>query len=244
MAHLLTLFSSPFEPCDLPGLALWLDATAPATIALSGSNVTQWSDKSGKGNHATQSAGASQPTYSATGLNGKPTLTFANDQLVVTDATSLDYTVGITAFIVQQWTDNASASAGGTVSIAKWGAGGSEFNIATSAQNTTPVKPVNSAGQFVAQSLPNYSISENTPFMQAVWFSDGDKVKTSINGGTTTASSANVTKVNGTENLRIGSIFTADTAQTISEVLLYTRPLLDWERTEVTNYLKRKWTVV
>ena len=42
-------------PVDLPqpgGLALWLDASAGSTITLSGSDITQWNDKSGNANHA------------------------------------------------------------------------------------------------------------------------------------------------------------------------------------------------
>ena len=55
-------------------LALWLDADDFSTITLNGSNVAQWSDKSGNGRHATQATAASQPAYNATGLNGKPAL--------------------------------------------------------------------------------------------------------------------------------------------------------------------------
>ena len=57
-------------------LALWLDADDSSTITLNGSNVAQWDDKSGNDRHATQPTAASQPTYLATGFNGKPTLTW------------------------------------------------------------------------------------------------------------------------------------------------------------------------
>lgn len=57
-------------------LALWLDADDAATITLNGSNVSQWNDKSGNDRNATQPIAASQPTYSATSFNGKPTLTW------------------------------------------------------------------------------------------------------------------------------------------------------------------------
>ena len=57
-------------------LALWLDAEDTDSITLNGSTVSQWSDKSGNDRHATQSTAANQPTYSATGLNGKPSLLF------------------------------------------------------------------------------------------------------------------------------------------------------------------------
>ena len=57
-------------------LALWLDADDFSTITLNGSTVSQWSDKSGNGRHASQVNPQNQPTYTASGLNGKSVLTF------------------------------------------------------------------------------------------------------------------------------------------------------------------------
>lgn len=55
-------------------LALWLDVDDSSTITLNGSTVSEWRDKSGNGRHVSQSTAANQPTYSATGMVGKPTL--------------------------------------------------------------------------------------------------------------------------------------------------------------------------
>jgi hypothetical protein len=57
-------------------LALWLDAEDTASITLNGSTVAQWDDKSGNARHVSQATAANQPTYTASGLNGKPVLTF------------------------------------------------------------------------------------------------------------------------------------------------------------------------
>lgn len=57
-------------------LALWLDANDASTISLSGSAVSQWRDKSGNGRHVAQAVTANQPTYQATGFNGRPTVSF------------------------------------------------------------------------------------------------------------------------------------------------------------------------
>lgn len=64
-------------PSTITGLKLWLDATRG--VAKDGSNkVSQWDDQSGEGNHATQGAGANQPTWlaPASGLNGNAALSF------------------------------------------------------------------------------------------------------------------------------------------------------------------------
>jgi hypothetical protein len=54
------------------GLSLWLDAADSTTLTLSGSNVTQWGDKSGNGRHAVQSTSTRQPTLQLNQQNGLP----------------------------------------------------------------------------------------------------------------------------------------------------------------------------
>lgn len=81
-----TLFGGPqlWRPSNFgSSLALWLDAEDAASITLNGSTVSQWDDKSGNGQHVSQATAAYQPTYSATGMLGKPTLdwgTVSNDK--------------------------------------------------------------------------------------------------------------------------------------------------------------------
>jgi hypothetical protein len=43
--------------------ALWVDAKDSSTITLNGSNVSQWSDKSGNNRHLTQGTAVNQPTF-------------------------------------------------------------------------------------------------------------------------------------------------------------------------------------
>ena len=49
------------NPSALSNLELWLDASDSSTITESSGLVSQWSDKSGNNNHATQSTTASKP---------------------------------------------------------------------------------------------------------------------------------------------------------------------------------------
>ena len=71
--------AAAWTPAQLSSLALWLDADDASTITLNGSTVSQWDDKSGNDRHATQSVSASQPTYDATGFNGKPAVTWSDN---------------------------------------------------------------------------------------------------------------------------------------------------------------------
>ena len=69
-----------FSPADITGLAAWYDASNAASITLNGSTVSQWSDLSGNGRHQIQGSASLQPTYNASGLNGKGTLTTSGTQ--------------------------------------------------------------------------------------------------------------------------------------------------------------------
>jgi len=68
-----------WRPSELgASLALWLDAEDTDSITLNGGNVSQWGDKSGNNNHASQATAAEQPTYSETDFNGKPAIVWPN----------------------------------------------------------------------------------------------------------------------------------------------------------------------
>jgi len=69
--------SQLWRPSNLgSALALWLDAEDAASITLNGSTVSQWNDKSGNARNVSQATAANQPTLTASGLNGKPVVTF------------------------------------------------------------------------------------------------------------------------------------------------------------------------
>ncbi|AAT69546.1 gp70 [Alphaproteobacteria phage PhiJL001] len=54
-----------FNPLQVSGLSLRLDASQADTITLNGANVSQWDDISGNGNNATQITASQQPPYNA-----------------------------------------------------------------------------------------------------------------------------------------------------------------------------------
>jgi hypothetical protein len=71
-----------FQPIDVPGCQLWLDAADLSSLVLSGSSVTTWNDKSGNGYHmntlpasAGWSGTAAYPTI-GTSINGLQTVNF------------------------------------------------------------------------------------------------------------------------------------------------------------------------
>jgi hypothetical protein len=66
------------QPPVRTGLAFWLDASNTGSLTLAGGKVARWNDLSGAGNYADQTAAAQQPTYLASGLNGKGIVDFGD----------------------------------------------------------------------------------------------------------------------------------------------------------------------
>ena len=98
-----------FSPTDIPGLALWLDASDAATITLDGSNnVSQWNDKSGNARHVTQATVMNRPTPSTATLNGLTAIKFEAKTLTH----SLTYTLG-SLFVVWEHPTTSSGQYNG-----------------------------------------------------------------------------------------------------------------------------------
>ena len=79
-----------WSPAQLASTACWLDASDTATITLvSGTNVSEWRDKSGNGRHATQATSANQPTYTSNSQNGYGIISFdgGTDNLDISSTT-------------------------------------------------------------------------------------------------------------------------------------------------------------
>ena len=91
-----------WSPKDLPGLAVWLDATVGATFDVN-TKLTSWIDQSGNGNNGTITAPCVGPARAANSLNGHDTLAFTGSASVgacvaIADATSMRF--GINDFAV------------------------------------------------------------------------------------------------------------------------------------------------
>ncbi len=70
--------ASGFSPRSIASLRAWYDASDDAQFTYStGTNVSQWNDKSGYGFNAVNATAASQPTRNAT-RNGKTAVSFPN----------------------------------------------------------------------------------------------------------------------------------------------------------------------
>jgi len=96
--------SNEWTPAQIT-TSLWLDAADASTITESGGAVSQWDDKSGNGRNVVQASSANQPTYDATGLNGKPTLSFDGTNDSLKNAT-YEPSGAVSVFVVLNRTEN------------------------------------------------------------------------------------------------------------------------------------------
>jgi len=61
----------PFDPNSIAGLELWLDASDASTITLSGSDITQWDDKSDNAHILTPEGAGQEPSIVLAERNGR-----------------------------------------------------------------------------------------------------------------------------------------------------------------------------
>ena len=86
---------------------LWLDASDLSTITHSNGLVSQWADKSGNENNASQATDSYMPTLISNGLGGKSVVQFdgINDYITSSD---LNITQSYTIFLVAKTNNNAN----------------------------------------------------------------------------------------------------------------------------------------
>jgi hypothetical protein len=103
--------SEPWSPAALSGLVLWLDAGSGVTTAGLSSNlrVSEWQDRSGKGNHARQAEPVQQPRLVTGALSRLPAIEFNGQftRLLIPDNETLEPgTEDFTIEIVAAWTNS------------------------------------------------------------------------------------------------------------------------------------------
>lgn len=103
--------SAPWTPVQLGAARrVWLDADDATTITLNGSNVSQWRDKSGLGNHYSQAVGALQMAYMTNRVNGRAAVEAdtAGEYMDGAATTAMNGS-GMSAFVVARQTSAPSS---------------------------------------------------------------------------------------------------------------------------------------
>jgi hypothetical protein len=227
---------SLFDPRSIAGCQLWLDGADSSTIVLSGANVTQWRDKSGRGNH-----------YSNSGLS---TINYMNRSIYIPgtgymqNTSPINYSAGtspsMTTFVVVSYV-NAGATRGifqyGQVSCSQTGyviyidtdnrIYGTLYCGALNVNNA-----VTSNRSFIISDVVTYSGTPGS-LSRAGWV-DGSAM--SVTNATTTGVNLNLNN-----SSRLGDAAGQPFLGFISEVLYFNVNLTTTQRQQVEGYLAWKW---
>ena len=223
-----------FIPPPVAGYIMWLDGQdGDNTIILNGSKVAEWQDKSGQGNNLSMSTELNQPTYTASGINGKPSLVFNGDNTVLKLSGFATGTLSqpILLFIVVHFTsltpfDKFTDGYGGTNRLLSGYSYGGGRLIITMADNLITGTNV---------------VTTNTPYVIGEVFNTSSS-KIIVNGSTVASGDIGAGTVIG---LTLGAIYYTATGidGMIGEVVMYNSMLSDSEIQSVEEYLGNKWGI-
>jgi hypothetical protein len=223
-----------WSPLTLPALTLWLDAADPATVALSGVNVTQWRDKSGVGNNAT-----SVGTIPYTGTIGKltamtypgPASTYFTGPLVNTGTTLSVFSV----FLM----NSSSYNTARILSLANTGS--ADFNnslyVAAIERNGTlwnAFRSLTNLGGVTATFATPVQVCSRFDGTNHTFFLNGTQGSTVASSGAFGYSNFVVGSSSGEENL-------VPLNGLIGEMIHYTASVTTDQRQQVEGYLAWKW---
>lgn len=222
-------YYSGFSPTQLPGCVLWLDAADSSTLTLSGSNVTQWNDKSGNATNATPLATA--PVYS-----NNSNVVFTGSQLLTTTLSSILNTQ--TAFVI------GSVSSSNKMDFLGVQTSAATTGIQLLVDNYLP-KVTIFGGALVANGT---TVSSNTRFMFETTYNAGSTSFVYSNG-TETGTKTSSTTLTGTGTITVGGYYYTSSPPvadelligTINEILIYNAVLTTAHRQQVEGYLAWKW---
>lgn len=238
--RLLRPTASGFDPRRISGLELWLDGSDSSTITLNSTTVSEWRDKSGKGNHATQGTANNQPAYTAATLNGKAVVTFSGSPKELLTSLSVSPPFSVIA-VVKENAPHVGIYAGPSTFVNigfgdassfggnKWAAWGGTRAVYGNASASVTTNPTIVQNIISGTSFPgDISI-----------FANG------VGGGATTYT-AGTAPGSTLDSLRIGH--RGSTAGEywvgyIAEVLIYSRALSTSERAAIDRALGRKWGI-
>jgi len=234
----------PLGPLDIGGLGLWLDAADAGSVVLSGSNVSQWLDKSGLGKNAT--VAGTGPIYDYTfgiNFNGSSSL----------KAPALLTTTNYSMFIVHRPADVSPSTEGNPLGV--WKRKFGSFSIVGVVSNTVRVTTgVENSNSYAAPINVAASAEVNNIYMQSCILSSSTSPNSSynstvtINGVETTSSG---TSVNGniascTEEIGIGCRIengypVGQYNGRVSEIIIFNVALGAIQRQQIEGYLAWKW---
>ena len=241
-------------PEDIPNCCLWLDASDTSSFSLSGSNVTQWNDKSGNGNHATAYNSSNYPQYSSSyTVNGKNAINFiatANNagqmlkgSFTTSGANQPGQNGGYTRFVVYKMHNFVGSEFNCPFEMAQGsflsGSYGSRNLISTEGYAYNSQDRIRFYNNGTAIYV-NLRAENNIVLMSEVLNSSTGYLQGFVNGyrwGNSSTTNYTFTDYVVGNDMTDGDFFNGY----ICEVIIFNRVLSDQERLQIDFYLARKW---
>lgn len=210
-----------FSPKTISGLELWLDGSDSTTMTLDSTTVSEWRDKSGKGNNFSQTIKTNQPTFTASAKNGKSAVYFGNGP-VVSGPSGFSFAQPTTWFLAFQ-----SPTSSGAWSIFDGNTsrqhvfGNAETEMRMFAGAAPVIATLTGSTWYVA--LLTYNGSSSTHRVSTLTAS-------TVNAGTAAITSPRIGANSGMRG-------------DLGEIGMFSKVLSDAEATAVIRYLSQKWAV-
>lgn len=232
-------------PTTVSGLRIWLDGSDSSTITSSGSNVSQWTDKSGNGFQFTQASSGSQPTISASGL-ARQSLSFVyasgsyqyitNTNATVTNTAYTMFAVGKQNASTTTWTGYTYLIKGSPANpaVTTLGARSGYFATFTGDANNFNDTDANSPAQSVQNTFIGAMVvngSTLTPYFNGT-------AQNTKNG--TTSYPITGFRIGDTDNGNLGQNWSG----LVGEILIYNGALGTSDRQKIEGFLAWKWNIV
>ncbi len=247
-ANLYIGVAKSFDPTKITGCQLWFDAADSTTISTTGSNITQWRDKSTNAYSIAQATTSNQPFYVTNAQNKLPGVQLATSRWIFTESSNMPNFTTSSATSVFIAARNGTTGTGYNAINSVYLSGGSLLttryqlffdrdsgsllrgpNLYLSGsfrlQNTTNVVPASTAGVvgFVASS---------------------SSILLSVNGNTSTTTGAAPTSANDGTYFQFGDSRNNPSLSSdvrIYEMVGYSIALTITQRQEIEGYLAWKW---
>ena len=231
-----------FSPQSIPGLTMWLDASDTSSITLSGTNVTQWKDKSVNGFNATQATSGNQPTYNS----GTRSLSFNGTSSAMISSLTIPFQTHSIFIVFNPTTTSTNTN----VLVFETTDGSSYINTPYyNSSNTPPTAAyINSLSTLKYNTNPTlvYNNTIGATSMVEVVVASGSQA-VYLNGNAQTTTSSAITS-GTTPTLTIGawnsaSGYTGFFQGTVNEIIIYNTTLTTQQRQQVEGYLAWKWNL-
>jgi hypothetical protein len=237
-----------FDPTKISGCQLWFDAADKSTLSITGSNITEWRDKSSNAYSIAQATTNRQPFYITNTQNKLPGVQLATSRWIFTESSNIPNFTTSSATSVFIAARNGSTGTGYNAINSVWLSGASAlttryqlyFDRATDSSLRGPNLYL--SGSFRLQNTTN-AVPASTAGVVG-FMASSSSILLSVNGNTSTTTGAAPTSANDGTYFQFGDsrgISTLSSDVMIFEMVGFSVVLTIYQRQEIEGYLAWKW---